>query len=380
MNLRKLKVTTIVGTRPEIIRLAAIIKKFDLLFEHRLIHTGQNSDPSLSDIFFEDLELRSPDLLFELPNESLGTFLGALFVAAEKEFLENRPDAILILGDTNSSLVALLAKRLQIPIYHLEAGNRSFDANVPEEINRKVIDHLSDVNMAYTQHAKANLIREGIHPRTISVIGSPLREVLREVAPKIQKTEVVRSLGLKPQGYFLVSLHRQENVDSPERLSLLIESLNMLCSVYSLPVLVSTHPRTKLRLAKSSKSIDPLINFHEPFGFIDYLALQKASKIVLSDSGSISEEAAIMGFSSITLRNSMERPEALESGSILMCGLSASEVHLAVEYQLANPQIPECPQDYLIENTSSRVANFLISTVHQLNFWNGIRPLYLKSE
>jgi UDP-N-acetylglucosamine 2-epimerase (non-hydrolysing) len=376
MGFQKLKVTTVVGTRPEIIRLASIIKKFDLLFEHRLIHTGQNSDPSLSDVFFKDLDLRSPDVLLGLPNETLGTFLGSLFITAEKEFLENRPDAILILGDTNSSLVALIAKRLQIPIYHLEAGNRSFDANVPEEINRRVIDHLSDINMAYTQHAKLNLLREGIHPRTISVIGSPLREVLNDISPKIDNSNVLTSLKLTTNGYFLLSMHRQENVDSPDRLRLLIDSLDMLCDVYGLPVLVSTHPRTRSRLDRLNQSMNKLIDFHEPFGFIDYLALQRSAKIVISDSGSISEEAAIMGFPAITLRNSMERPEALESGSILMSGLSQDEVRLAVEYRLANIHSAECPQDYLITDTSDRVASFLMSTVNQLNLWNGIRPLY----
>lgn len=377
MNSSKLKVTTVVGTRPEIIRLASIIKHFDSIFDHRLIHTGQNADPSLSDVFFEDLELRTPDALLGIVNDSLGTFLSGLFVSIEREFLEHRPDAVLILGDTNSSLVALLAKRLQIPIYHLEAGNRSFDANVPEEINRKAIDHLSDINMAYTQHAKANLIREGVHPRTISVIGSPLREVLSDIAPRIEKSGVLKSLNLSPKGYFLVSAHRQENVDSPERLEFLIESLNMLGDLYNLPILVSTHPRTRIRLNELTHVINPLINFHQPFGFIDYLALQLSAKIVLSDSGSISEEAAILGFPAITLRNSMERPEALETGSIIMSGLTPSEVRLAVEYQLANYEAAECPQDYQIADTSKRVANFLISTVGQLNFWNGIRPLYI---
>jgi len=376
MELAKLKVTTVVGTRPEIIRLASIIKKFDFLFEHRLIHTGQNSDPSLSDVFFKDLNLRTPDVLLGLPNDSLGTFLGSLFVVAEKEFIENRPDAILILGDTNSSLVALIAKRLQIPIYHLEAGNRSFDSNVPEEINRRVIDHLSDVNMAYTQHAKQNLVREGIHPRNISVIGSPLREVLNEILPQIDESNVLNRLNLSANEFFLVSMHRQENVDSPDRLALLIDSLNMLCDVYGLPILVSTHPRTRSKLDQLSPNRNSLIDFHEPFGFIDYLALQKSAKIVISDSGSISEEAAILGFPAVTVRNSMERPEALESGSIVMSGLSRDEVRLAIEYRLANKNNAQCPEDYLIPDTSDRVASFLISTVKQLNFWSGIRPLY----
>jgi UDP-N-acetylglucosamine 2-epimerase len=376
MEFDKLKVTTVVGTRPEIIRLASIIKKFDVLFEHRLIHTGQNSDPSLSDVFFKDLNLRTPDVLLGLPNDSLGTFLGSLFVVAEKEFVENRPDAILILGDTNSSLVALIAKRLQIPIYHLEAGNRSFDSNVPEEINRRVIDHLSDVNMAYTQHAKQNLVREGIHPRNISVIGSPLREVLNEILPQIDESNVLNRLNLSANEFFLVSMHRQENVDSPDRLALLIDSLNMLCDVYGLPILVSTHPRTRSKLDQLSPNRNSLIDFHEPFGFIDYLALQKSAKIVISDSGSISEEAAILGFPAVTVRNSMERPEALESGSIVMSGLSRDEVRLAIEYRLANKNNAQCPEDYLIPDTSDRVASFLISTVKQLNFWSGIRPLY----
>lgn len=369
----KTKVTTIVGTRPEIIRLSSIIKKFDKNFNHRLVHTGQNPDPNLKDVFFSDLGLRSPDLYFGGDHTSLGTFLATLFVEIEKELTQNRPDAVVILGDTNSALSAILAKRFGIPVYHLEAGNRSFDLNVPEEINRKIIDHASDFNLVYTTLARNNLIAEGIHPRKLALIGSPMMEVLSEHEEKINSSKILGKLNLLPKEYFLVSAHRQENVDLLSRLEILIDTLERVATEYGMPVLVSTHPRTRKKLQQLVGEENPHIIFHEPFGFIDYNHLQLNARMVLSDSGTISEEAAMLGFPAITLRDSMERPEALEAGSMVMTGIEQDHVIEAINLVEREGLGSIVPIEYQIPDTSTRVANFLISTVHQYNFWNGIR-------
>jgi UDP-N-acetylglucosamine 2-epimerase len=367
------RVTTIIGTRPELIRLSLIIKRLDEVFEHRLVHTGQNSDSNLKDIFFRELNIRNPDLNLEIQSQSLGKFLGDLLPAIEIEFEANPPDAVVILGDTNSALSGLIAKRKGIPIYHLEAGNRAFDQNVPEEINRRVIDHFSDFNLAYTSHAKENLVREGISSRNLAVIGSPLREVIEVFKDKIEASGILTELKLKQGKYFLVSAHRQENIDNQSRLIDLIGTLNEIATKFGLTVLVSTHPRTKSKLTALSIEINPLIIFHEPFGFIDYCKLQKESRLVLSDSGSISEEAVILGFKAITIRNSMERPEALESGSIILSGISSLGVLKAIEVIESGITSKSPPLDYLIPDTSTRVVNFITSTIFQYNFWSGIR-------
>ena len=368
----KTKITTIVGTRPEIIRMSEIIKKFDLHFDHRLVHTGQNSDNNLKDVFFADLGLRLPDAIFDGKHTSLGSFLGSLFVKMEKELIENRPDAVVILGDTNSALSAILAKRFGIPIYHLEAGNRSFDANVPEEINRRIVDHTSDFNMVYTALARNNLIAEGIPARKLALTGTPLLEVINANKNKIDKSKVLDDLKLKHKGYFLVSAHRQENVDFAHRLDMLLESLEAVAEKYQLPVLISTHPRTRKKLTGHKALNNSLLTFHEPFGFLDYVKLQANARMVLSDSGTISEESAILGFPAITIRDSMERPEALEAGSIVMSGIEKSRLLETIELvETSNPS-SVIPAEYQIPDTSTRVVNFLISTVHQHAFWNGL--------
>jgi UDP-N-acetylglucosamine 2-epimerase (non-hydrolysing) len=366
------RVTTIVGTRPEIIRLSEVIKKLDILFEHRLVHTGQNPDPNLKDIFFSDLGVRQPDLSFGGDHNSLGVFLSTLFIEMEKEFTNFRPDAVVILGDTNSALSAILAKRFGIPVYHLEAGNRSFDSNVPEEINRRIVDHTSDFNMVYTEHARYNLLSEGIHPRKISLIGSPLCEVLTVHRDEIQASGIVESLKLRNREFFLVSVHRQENVDFPDRLERLLSGLEGVAEKYGLPVLVSTHPRTKKKLKELRENFHELINFHEPFGFIDYNKLQISARMVLSDSGTISEEAAMLGFPAVTLRDSMERPEALEAGTIVMSGIE-SEAILDSIRQVEEQGLGSIkPEAYTVPDTSTRVVNYILSTVHQYQFWNGL--------
>ena len=373
--MKKTKVTTIVGTRPEIIRLSTIIKKFDKHFDHRLIHTGQNPDPNLKDIFFTELGLRKPDLYFGGDHKSLGTFLAKLFVEIEAELINNRPDAVVILGDTNSALSAIIAKRFGIPIYHLEAGNRSFDLNVPEEINRKIVDHASDFNLVYTTLARNNLIAEGIHPRKLALIGSPLMEVLTEHGDKISSSKILDELKLKAKEYFLVSVHRQENVDFPDRLKTLLNSLTKVSEVFEMPVIISTHPRTRKKLLELSDRKKTNLVFHEPFGFLDYNHLQSRARMVLSDSGTISEESAMLGFPAVTLRDSMERPEALEAGTIVMSGIEPDRVIEAINLVESGGFASITPSEYRIPDTSTRVVNFLISTVHQYNFWNGIRKL-----
>jgi UDP-N-acetylglucosamine 2-epimerase (non-hydrolysing) len=371
----KTKVTTFVGTRPEIIRMSAIIAKFDEHFDHRLIHTGQNPDPLMRDVFFNELQVRKPDEYFRDDHSSLGEFLANLMLATEKELNTHRPDAIVILGDTNSALAAIIAKRFGIAIYHLEAGNRSFDANVPEEINRRIVDHIADFNFPYSELARANLIAEGIHPRKIALMGSPLFEVLNNFSAQITQSNVLERLSLKPKGYFLVSAHRQENVDSDERLSTLLDTLNTIAEKYELPVLVSTHPRTRKRIARIAKAADPLVNFHEPFGFLDYNKLQSSARLVLSDSGTIGEESIMLNFPAITIRDSMERPEALEAGSLVMCGLESNRVIEAMELIEGSAKPMPTPREYAFPDVSMRIVNFLISTVHKHEFWNGLRKI-----
>jgi UDP-N-acetylglucosamine 2-epimerase (non-hydrolysing) len=373
--MRKTKVTTFVGTRPEIIRLACIIEKFDYLFDHRLIHTGQNPDPLLRDVFLKELEVRTPDVYFKDNHESLANFLANLLIETEKELTENRPDAILILGDTNSALAAIIAKRMGIPIYHLEAGNRSFDSNVPEEINRRIVDHIADMNFPYSELARANLIAEGIHPRKISLMGSPLPEVFSKYMDNISNSKVLEDLDIRKNSYFLVSAHRQENVDSEERLNTLVETLKLIRSKYQMPVLVSTHPRTKKKLDKLHMDNLEGIIFHKPFGFFDYNKLQMDARMVLSDSGTISEESIILGFRALTIRDSMERPEALEAGSIIMCGIESDQVIEAIDYLEKSQASVVPPIEYQFPDTSTRVANVLISTVHKQAFWSGLRKL-----
>jgi len=369
---KKAKVTTIVGTRPEIIRLSELIKKLDIFFEHRLIHTGQNPDPKLKDIFFSDLDLRQPDLHFGGDHNSLGEFLSTLFIEMEKEFTAYRPDAVVILGDTNSALSAILAKRFGIPVYHLEAGNRSFDLNVPEEINRRIVDHTSDFNMVYTEHARHNLLSEGIHPRNISLIGSPLREVLEVHKDAISASKILEKLKLSEGQFFLVSVHRQENVDFPDRLERLLIGLGKIATEYGLPVLVSTHPRTKKKMEELRGNFHELINFHEPFGFIDYNKLQISARLVLSDSGTISEESGMLGFPAITIRDSMERPEALEAGTIVMSGINPDHIINSINLVERQGLGIVKPDAYMVPDTSTRVINYIFSTIFQYQFWNGL--------
>jgi len=366
-------VTVVVGTRPELIRLSVILKRLEEVFELRLIHTGQNFDPKLSQIFIQELGISEPNKFLNLDSASLGKFLGGLFVEIENEFVEFPPSALVLLGDTNSAMAGIIAKRRGIPVYHLEAGNRSFDSNVPEEINRKIIDHFSDYNFAYTTSARMNLINEGLHSRNSIVIGSPLYEVFKKHESKIRSSKILETLNLKKEKYFLVSAHRQENIEDPRRLLELSESLNRLAQKFGIPVICSLHPRMKSKIEAQSIEYHPLIQFHEPFGFFDYNKLQLESRVVLSDSGSVSEESAIMDFKAVTIRNSMERPEAMESGSIILSGIQPQGILDAISTVESQTSQRSLPQDYLIPNTTDRVVNFMVSTIDQHFFWSGLR-------
>jgi UDP-N-acetylglucosamine 2-epimerase (non-hydrolysing) len=367
---------TVVGTRPEIIRLSRVIARLDAVTDHVLVHTGQNYDHQLNGVFFSELGVRDPDVYLQVDTTSLGSVIADTIRKTEQVLLDERPDAVLILGDTNSSMAAIIAKRMQIAVYHMEAGNRSFDENVPEETNRRIVDHIADFNLPYTEHARRNLLAEGLHPRRILVTGSPMREVLDYYKPGIDSSTVLEQLHLESSGYFLVSAHRQENVDDPARLRTLLATLDAVQAMWGIPVLVSTHPRTRARMAAlSNQSMPNGVQFHEPFGFLDYNKLQQSARCVLSDSGTISEEAAILGFPAITIRDSMERPEALESGTIIMTGLHSDEVIEAISEMTDAPYSGSAtlPAEYQISDTSRRVVRFILSTLGRHDEWAGIR-------
>lgn len=363
----KLKVMTVVGTRPEIIRLSATIKLLDQHTDLILVHTGQNYDYELNEVFFEDLGLRAPDHFLKADTGSLGATLGSILQNTQAVIEAEKPDAFLVLGDTNSCISAVIAKRLKIPVFHMEAGNRSFDENVPEETNRRLVDHISDYNLVYTEHARRNLLAEGIHPSRIVLTGSPMREVLEQNAEHFNSSDVLSRQGLTPQGYFLVSLHREENVDHPERLRSAIDALHAIRDAYGLPILVSTHPRTRIRLEALSDAEKDGITFHPPFGFHDYIKLQQDAKLVLSDSGTISEESSLLGFPAITMRDFIERPESIDTGTIITTGLSrdaiVNAVELVLSFQQELPKAP-IPNDYQILNTAQRVVSFIRSAAH----------------
>lgn len=374
-GLARMKVVTVVGTRPEIIRLAPTIQRLDNTHDHVLVHTGQNYDHSLNQVFFGDLGLRQPDYYLGVDTSSLGSVLGGVLVETERVLQIEQPDALLVLGDTNSSIAALIAKRMKVVTYHMEAGNRCFDENVPEETNRRLVDHVADFNLAYTEHARRNLLAEGLHPRRVMVTGSPMGEVLKTYAPRIEASDILAKLGLDRKGYFLVSTHREENVDSPERLQMLLACLARVRDEWRMPLIVSTHPRTRKRLkALGVDTSSDEIRFMEPFGFHDYIKLQVEAACVLSDSGTVSEESAILGFPAVTLRDAIERPEALDAGTIIMTGLVAGDVARAVAIAMDDGSAPSSiPEEYKIMDTSNRVVRFITSTASRHHQWAGIR-------
>jgi UDP-N-acetylglucosamine 2-epimerase len=370
------KVMTIVGTRPEVIRLSRVIPRLDETVEHVLVHTGQNYDYLLNQVFFDELALRAPDHYLKVGTSSLGHVLGDTLIKAEAVLAEERPDAVLVLGDTNSCIAAVMAKRMRIPVYHMEAGNRCFDENVPEETNRRLVDHVADFNLVYTEHARRNLLAEGLHPRRIMLTGSPMREVLEHYRPQIDASDVLARLGLEAGGYIVASSHREETVDDPNRLASLLDSLRAVRDRSGVPILVSTHPRTRQRLeALAAADLDG-IAFHEPFGLLDFAHLQMHALCTLSDSGTISEESAILGFPAVTLRDSIERPESLDAGSIVTTGVDPVVVCDGVELvtrQRRQGDLPDRPAEYDIANCSQRVVNAIASTAHSHRRRLGVR-------
>jgi UDP-N-acetylglucosamine 2-epimerase len=365
------RVMTVVGTRPEIIRLSVVMKRLDSSLDHVLVHTGQNYDPLLGDVFFRDLGLRAPDRLLNVRTDTLGQVLGDVLVGTEQAICDYAPDALLVLGDTNSCLSAVMAKRMRVPVYHMEAGNRCFDENVPEETNRRLVDHVADYNLVYTEHARRNLLAEGLQPRRIIKTGSPMKEVLDAHRAAIEASDVLVRLGLEPDSYFLVSAHREENVDAPERLDALLDCLQRVSETYGKPIFVSTHPRTRMRLDALGRTLDG-VTFHPPLGFLDYNKLQLNAACVLSDSGTISEESSLLGFPAVTLRDAIERPEALDTGAITMTGLDPENVIEAINLAMRREPIV-IPDDYQISNCSQRVVDFIVSTVRRHKQWSGLR-------
>ncbi len=371
-----MKVITVLGTRPEIIRLSAVMKMLDQHVEHVIVHTGQNYDYELNEVFFDDLGVRKPDYFMNVDTSSLGKVYGNILIKAEEIFAKEQPDAVLILGDTNSAIAAIIAKRMKIPVYHMEAGNRCFDFNVPEETNRRIVDHVSDFNLVYTEHARRHLLSEGIPHRRIYVTGSPMKEVLLQNLDKINGSKALEELKLVKNEYFLVSAHREENVDRKESLTSLLDALELLVSEYDLPVIVSTHPRTRKRLEALGKKVSEKIQFMKPFGFLDYVNLQMNAKCVISDSGTICEESSVLNFPAITCRNAIERPEAMDTGSIVVTGLEPEVILSAVKLQTSESitaREVEVPADYQIDNTSHRVVKLIVGTAGLSNMWNGIK-------
>lgn len=364
-----MKVCTILGTRPEIIRLSKIINILDGLCNHVVVHTGQNFDPKLSDIFFEELGVRSPNIYLNVLSNSFAGQIAQILERIEKVFLEERPDRILLLGDTNSSLTAIIAKRMGIPVFHLEAGNRCYDDRVPEEINRRLIDHSSDVLMPYTMNSRENLLREGIEGNRIYVIGNPIFEVLQNYDKQIKASNIHARLGLEKNKYFLVTMHREENVDVESRLISFCQAFNQLQVQYKLPVVISTHPRTKKKLNNLSIDIsNPSVQYHEPFGLFDFIALEKEAFCILSDSGTVQEEACIFGIPNVTIRDVTERPETIECGSNILSGAEPSSILACVAAALRIPSDWTPPREYHKENVSATVAKIVLGYDYRFKF------------
>jgi len=362
--MKKLKVMTIIGTRPEIIRLSAVIKCADKYFDHILVHTGQNWDYTLNQVFFEDLGLRQPNYFLESVGGTLGETMGNI-IAKSYEVLQNeKPDALLILGDTNSALSAISAKRLKVPIFHMEAGNRCFDQNVPEEINRKIVDHISDINMPYTEHSRRYLLSEGVRKEHIFVTGSPMQEVLTEHMANIDASNVLSKLSLESNKYILVSAHREENIDNEQNFISLMTAINNVAERYQLPIVYSTHPRSKKFIEQRNFKFHPLVQSLPPFGFLDYNKLQKNAYCVLSDSGTLSEESAMLGFAGILLRTSTERPEVLDKGTVVIGGIKQDDIEQAIELSremLENAEPTILAPDYIDANVSVKVIKIIQS-------------------
>lgn len=360
---KNLKIITILGTRPEIIRLACILPKMDEYFDHVIVFTSQSYDKQMSTVFFEDFKLRKPNYVLSVKADTLAGQIANILTQTEEVMLKEKPDGLLILGDTNSALSAIIAKRLKIPIFHMEAGNRSFDENVPEEINRRIIDHISDFNLPYGEHSRRYLIREGVHPGSIYATGSPLTEVINKYKDDIEASKILEELNLRGQEYFVVSTHREENVDNPDNLKELFESINSITEEYGHPAIVTLHPRTRVRLEKVNVKLSPKVILHEPFGFLDYNKLQMNALCVLSDSGTIQEESTLMGFRAVQIRVSSERPEAFDTGSIILTGFNRDSISNAVYMTVNEAKMGEklvVPETYQATNVSTKVVKLIM--------------------
>ncbi len=369
--MQRLKIVTVVGTRPEIIRLSCVMAALDRHCEHVLVHTGQNYDYELNEIFFTDLQIRRPDHFLAAAGASAAETIGNVIIAVDRVLAAENPEALLILGDTNSCLAAIPAKRRKIPIFHMEAGNRCFDQRVPEECNRRIVDHTADINLTYSDIAREYLLREGLPPDRVIKTGSPMFEVLEQHAARIASSDVLERLGLQSQRFFLVSAHREENVDSPINLSKLHQVLNELAGVHGLPVIVSTHPRTQKRIDSAGLYLDPQVRLLKPLGFTDYVRLQQEAKAVLSDSGTISEESSILNFPALNIREAHERPEAMEEASVMMSGLDPARVAQCLEVLMSQPRgqhrLLRPVADYSVPNVSDKVVRIIHSYTDYVN-------------
>lgn len=372
--MKKLKLTTIVGTRPELIKLSEIIKKADEVFEHTFVHTGQNYDVNLNDIFYEDLCLRKPDVYLGVAGKNLGQTMGNVIEKSYDFLTENMPDAVLVLGDTNSALSAISAKRLKIPIFHMEAGNRCFDENLPEEINRRMIDHISDVNLPYSEHARRNLLQEGLKAEYTFVTGSPMREVLNVHAKKIEDSKILCSLELDKRKYIILSAHREENIDNEKTFFSLMKAVNAMAEEYRMPVIYSVHPRSAKFIKERSFQFHDMVKQMPPFSFTDYVKLQKNAFCVVSDSGTLAEESSICGFPAVSIRTSTERPEALEKGAFLIGGITEKTVLQAVLTVSAKRAVAGNVQDYRDGNISEKVIGVIqgYTEIVNRNIWRKI--------
>ncbi len=375
--MNQLKLMTILGTRPEIIRLSSCIKTFDKYFNHILVHTGQNWDYTLNEIFFKDLDLRKPDYYLDTVGDNLGDTMGNIISKSYEILQKEKPDALLILGDTNSALSAISAKRLKIPIFHMEAGNRCWDWNVPEMVNRTIVDHISDVNLPYTEHSRRYLINEGIDGKTIFVTGSPMHEVLCEHKCEIQNSDVLERLSLEKHKYFLISAHREENIDNENNFMSLMTAINNIAEKYNMPVIYSTHPRSMKFIQKREFKFHPLVKNLKPFGFLDYNKLQMNSYCVLSDSGTLSEESAMLNFPAVLIRTSTERPEVLDKGTIVIGGIRSDDVEQALNLAVTmfrNKEKTVIAEDYVDTNVSVKVAKLIqsYSKIVNLTTWRNI--------
>ena len=372
-----IKVVTIVGTRPELIKLSRVIAELDKHVNHILAHTGQNYDYELNEIFFRQLDIRKPNYFLDAASENFAKTIGNIISKTDEILEKEKPDALLVLGDTNSCLSAITAKRRKIPIFHMEAGNRCFDQRVPEEINRKIVDHVSDINMPYTEHARRYLLAEGLKPEMVIKTGSPMKEVVNYYMPSIEKSEILEQLQLKPDNYFIVSAHREENIDSEVNFTDFLESLNTIIKKYNKPVIVSTHPRTGKRVEEiKTANIHRDIRFLKPLGFTDYVKLQMNALCVISDSGTITEEASILNLPAISIRQAHERPEGMDEGTLIMCGLKPDDVIHAIDIVITqysrNDRQFRLVQDYNTENVSKKVLRIILSYTNYVNrvVWN----------